>query len=230
MHWKKVLSYVTGSVDQELLLRNEYLVVENRILRSQIQGPLRLKDSERQSLAEIGARLGRRALAEVASLVRPETILAWHRRLVAQKFDGSKERSRAGRPRVDSELEDLVIRLAKENRSWGYDRIQGALQNLGYRISDQSIGNILQRHGIVPAPERRKETTWKEFIRAHREVLAATDFFTAELWTCFGLITYYVLVFIRLHTREVHLAGITPWFGSTNERKCLGPQTHAGKT
>src|SRR5690242_16408310 len=105
MHWKKLLSYITGSVDQEMLLRNEYLVAENRILRSQIQGRLRLKDSERQSLAEIGARLGRKALAEVASLVKPETILAWHRRLVAQKFDGSKERSRAGRPRIDPDLE-----------------------------------------------------------------------------------------------------------------------------
>jgi len=105
----------------------------------------------------------------------------------------------------------LVVRFARENRSWGYDRIQGALQNLGYRISDQTIGNILRRHGIAPAPERRKETTWKEFIRAHQEVLAATDFFTAEVWTCFGLVTYYVLVFIRLHSREVHLAGITPY-------------------
>lgn len=218
MHWKKLLTYITGSVDQELLLRNEYLVAENRILRSQLQERLRLKDSERKSLAQIGARLGRKALAEVATVVKPETILAWHRRLVARKFDGSKQRSRAGRPPIGSEVEDLAVRLAQENRSWGYDRIQGALENLGYRISDQTIGNILRRHGIEPAPERRKETTWKEFIRAHQEVLAATDFFTAEVWTCFGLITHYVLLFIRLHGRQVHLAGITPhpteaWMG-----------------
>src|SRR5262245_54950548 len=116
MQWKKLLSYITGS-------RNQYLAAENRILRNQLKGRLRLKDSERKSLAEIGARLGRKALAEVASMVKPETILAWHRRLVAQKFDGSKQRRRAGRPRVDSELEDLVIRLAQENRTWGYDRI-----------------------------------------------------------------------------------------------------------
>jgi hypothetical protein len=103
----------------------------------------------------------------------------------------------------------LVVRLAQDNRSWGYDRIEGALENLGYRISDQTIGNILRRHGIAPAPERRKETTWKEFISAHQEVLAATDFFTADVWTCFGLVTCYMLLFIRLHTRAVHLAGIT---------------------
>ena len=210
MDWKKLLSYVTGSVDQELLRRNEYLVAENRILRSQVQGRLRLNDSERKSLAEIGARLGRKALAEVANVVKPETLLAWHRRLVARKFDGSKRRGRVGRPPTDRELEELVVRLARENRGWGYDRIQGALQNLGYLISDQTVGNILRRHGIAPAPERRKETSWKEFIRAHREVLAATDFFTAEVWTRAGLVTSYVLLFIRLQTRQVYLAGITP--------------------
>ena len=96
MEWKKMLSYVTGSVDQELLLRNEYLLAENRILRNQIQGRLRLTDSERKNPAEIGARLGRKALAQVATVVKPETILAWHRRLVAKKFDGSKQRSRVG--------------------------------------------------------------------------------------------------------------------------------------
>jgi putative transposase len=209
MEWKTMLSYVTGSVDQELLLRNEYLLAENRILRNQIQGRLRLNNSERKSLAEIGARLGRKALAQVATVVKPETILAWHRRLVAKKFDGSKQRGRAGRPATDPELEQLILRLARENRDWGYDRIQGAVQNLGYTVSDQTVGNILRRHGIVPAPERRKETTWKEFIRTHLEVLAATDFFTAEVWTCAGLITYYVLIFIRLESRQVYLAGIT---------------------
>ena len=103
----------------------------------------------------------------------------------------------------------MILRFAGENRDWGYDRIQGAVQNLGYMVSDQTVGNILRRHGIVPASERRKETTWKEFIRTHLEVLAATDFFTAEVWTCAGLITYYVLGFVRLQTRQVYLAGIT---------------------
>jgi putative transposase len=104
----------------------------------------------------------------------------------------------------------LVVRLAQENRSWGYDRIVGALTNLGYTISDQTVGNILKRYAISPAPERKQMTTWKEFIRTHLEVLVATDFFTAEVWTLGGLVTYYVLFFIRLGTREVQVAGITP--------------------
>ena len=123
MDWKKLLAYISGSVDDELLLRNEYLAAENRILRAQIDGRLKLNDGERKTLAEIGKRLGRKALAEVASIVKPETILAWHRRLVAKKFDGSKKREDPGRPAIDEEIEELIVRFAKENRSWGYDRI-----------------------------------------------------------------------------------------------------------
>ncbi len=130
---------------------------------------------------EIGKQLGKKALEEVANIVRPETILGWHRRLVAKKFDGSKNRTYPGRPRIDADIEELVVRFAKENKSWGYDRIVGALANLGHKVSDQTVGNILKRHGIVPAPQREKTTTWKEFIRSHMDVLAATDFFTAEV-------------------------------------------------
>jgi len=196
MDWKHLLAYITGTVDQELLLRNEYLVTENRILRNQITGHVRLTDGERKTLAEIGQRLGKQALAEVAKIVTPDTILAWHRKLIAQKFDGSPQRQSPGRPRIDAELEALIVRMAQENRSWGYDRIVGALKHLGYTMSDQTVGNILKRHGILPAPERKKTTTWKEFIRTHMDVLVATDFFTAEVWTTAGLVTYYVL-FVR---------------------------------
>ena len=211
MDWKTMLAYVTGSVDEELLRRNEYLVAENRILRTHIQGRVNLTDGERRSLAEIGKRLGRRALAEVASIVQPETTLAWHRRLVAKKFDGSANRNYPGRPRVDPDVEQLIVRLATDNRDWGYDRIVGALANLGHEVSDQTVGNILQRHGIPPAPERKKTTTWKEFIRSHQAVLAATDFFTTEVWTLSGLVTYYVLFVMHVATRRVHIAGLTPF-------------------
>jgi putative transposase len=210
MDWKTLLAYITGTVDQELRLRNEYLVTENRILRNQIKGRVHLSDGERTSLAELGKQLGRQALAKVSTIVKPETILAWHRTLVAKKFDGSKQRKALGCPRIDQELEALVVRMARENRSWGYDRIVGALANLGYTISDQTVGNILKRHGIPPAPERKTTTTWKEFIRTHMEVLVATDFFTAEVWTLGGLVTYYVLFFIHLGSRKVHVAGVTP--------------------
>jgi putative transposase len=210
MSWKTLLAYITGTVDQELLLRNEYLVTENRILRSQIKGRLRLSDGERKALGEIGQKLGKQALKEVAKIVTPDTILGWHRRLVAQKFDGSPQRKVPGRPPIDQELEALVVRMARENRSWGYDRIVGALANLGYTISDQTVGNILKRHGLPPAPERKTTTTWKAFIRTHMDVLVATDFFTAEVWTWGGLVTYYVLFFIHLESRKVHIAGVTP--------------------
>jgi len=139
MDWKHLLAYITGTVDQELLLRNEYLVTENRILRNQLQGRIRLSDGERKALAVIGQKLGKRALKAVAQIVKPETILAWHRTLVAQKFDGSQQRQSPGRPRIDPELEALIVRIAQENRSWGYDRIVGALANLGLTVSDQTV-------------------------------------------------------------------------------------------
>ena len=125
MDWKHLLAYITGTVDQELLLRNEYLVTGNRILRNQIKGRVRLSDGERKSLAVIGQKLGKQALKEVAQIVKPETILGWHRKLVAQKFDGSQRRKAPGRPTIDQELEALIVRIAQENRSWGYDRIVG---------------------------------------------------------------------------------------------------------
>jgi putative transposase len=210
MDWKHLLAYITGTVDQELLLRNEYLVTENRILRNQLKGRLRLSDGERKTLAVIGQKLGKHALAEVATIVKLDTILGWHRKLVAQKFDGSQQRKAPGRPPMDQELEALIVRMAQENRSWGYDRIVGALANLGLTVSAQTVGNVLKRHGIPPAPERKTTTTWKEFIRTHLDVLVATDFFTAEVWTLGGLVTYYVLFFLHLGSRKVQVAGVTP--------------------
>ena len=152
MLWARLLAYVTGTVNQELLLRNEYLTAENRILKAQIKG-------------------------------RPDTILGWYRKLIAKKFDGSRFRQRVGRPRVAEEIERLVVRMANENPSWGYDRIVGALANLGHRLSDQTVGNILRRHGLSPAPKRKQTVSWKDFIRSHRDVLVGMDFFTAEVLT-----------------------------------------------
>src|ERR1035438_8123105 len=209
MIWARMLAYITGTVDQELLLRNEYLAAENRILRAQIQGRMLLSDAEKATLAEIAHRLGRKALEELAAGGQPDTLLAWYRKLIAAKFDGSKFRKSWGRPRVDEETERLVVRMAKENPGWGYDRIVGAMANLGLRLSDQTVGNILRRHDISPAPKRKQATSWKDFIRAHMAVLVATDFFTVEVLTLRGLIRYYVLFFIQLESRRVCLAGIT---------------------
>jgi putative transposase len=199
--WARMLAYITGTVDQELLLRNEYLAAENRILRAQIKGRLLLSDAEKATLAEIAHRLGRKALEELAAVAKPDTLLAWYRKLIATKFDGSKFRKSWGRPRVDEETERLVVRMAKENPGWGYDRIVGAMANLGLRLSDQTVGNILRRHDIPPARKRKQATSWKDFIRAQMAVLVAPDFFTVEVLTLRGLITYYVLFFIHWRAR-----------------------------
>jgi hypothetical protein len=178
-HWARLLAFVTGLVNQELLLRNEYLIAENRILRSHLPKRLRLSDPERATLAEIAKRLGRKTLNDIAQVAKPATILSWYRRLIARKFDGSRQRVYPGRPRVSPEIEALVVRFARENRSWGYDRIAGALANLGHIVSDQTVGNILRRYKVPPAPERIRTSSWKEFIQAHVDVLVGADFFSA---------------------------------------------------
>jgi transposase InsO family protein len=207
--WARLLAYVTGLINQELLVKNEYLAAENRILRAHLPARLRLTDPERSTLAEIGKRLGRKALAQVACVAQPDTILGWYRKLIAQKFDGSKRRKYPGRPRIDPQVEALIVQMARENSGWGYDRIVGALANLGYTVSDQTVGNVLERHGIAPAPKRSQNTTWREFIQRHLAVLAGIDFFTVEVLSWRGLVTYYVLFFIHLESRRVSLAGIT---------------------
>jgi putative transposase len=210
MEWKKLLGDSTGSVDEGLLLRKAYRVADNRILRHQIAGRVPLTDAERKTLAEIGKALGKQAREEVAPVVTPDTIRAWHRKLVAQKFDGSQQRRAPGRPKIAQELEASVVRMAQEKRSWGYDRMAGALAHLGDTISDQTVGDILKRHGVPPAPKRKKTTPGKECGRTPMAVLVATDCFTTEGWTWRGLVTYDVLCFIHRGTREVHVAGIPP--------------------
>ena len=117
MPWKKLLAHVSGSVDEELQLRNEYLITENRILRSKIKGQLRLKDEERRQLATIGKKLGRKALGSITTIVKPDTILRWHAKLVARKFDGSRHRRSLGRPLVSSEVETLILKIARKNKT-----------------------------------------------------------------------------------------------------------------
>src|SRR6185295_11004647 len=113
-----------------------------------------------------------------------------------------------GRPRTGSDVETLVVRMAEENRTWGYDRIVGALANLGHELSAKNIANILKRHGIEPAPARQRKTTWKEFVSRHFDQIAATDFFTVEVWTKKGVQRFMVLFFIDLSSRRVQLGGI----------------------
>jgi putative transposase len=135
-------------------------------------------------------------------------LLKWHRDLIACKYDRSKRRH-PGRPATGKEIEELVVRMAMENKSWGYLRIRGALSNLGYEVSRNTIANILKRNGIESAPDRVRKTTWKEFLTQHWELLVAADFFTVEVWIPKGLQRFLVLFFIELSTRRVQIAGIS---------------------
>jgi putative transposase len=143
----------------------------------------------------------------VATIVTPETLLAWHRRLIARKYDGTGNRG-PGRPRKGGEIEALIVRIAEENRDWGYRRIHGALSNLGHEIARSSIAAILERHGIEPALERSRKTTWREFLTQHWDLIVAAGFFTVEVWTRRGLQRIIVLFFIEFSNRKVEIAGI----------------------
>lgn len=203
-----VVIAVAGWMNQQQQHVIEYLVEENRVLREQIGSRrMRFTDDQRRRLAARAKELGRRLLAEVATIVTPETLLAWHRKLIAKKDDGSANRI-PGRPRTMAEVETLMIQMAEENRDWGYRRIQGALANLGHRFAHGTIANILKQHVIEPAPERSRKTTWKEFLTRHWEQIVAADLFTIEAWTATGLQRLVVLFFIEPLTRRVEVGGI----------------------
>jgi putative transposase len=206
--FRLLLIAVAGWMTQEQQQVIDYLREENRVLLAQIGNRrLRFDDQQRRRLAVRAKALGRRVLAEVATIVTPGTLLRWHRKLIAEKYDGSAKRG-PGRPKKAAELAALIVRMATENRAWGYRRIQGAWSNLGHRVARGTVANILKKHGIEPAPERSRKTTWKEFLSRHWELIVAADFFTAEVWTRRGLQRFVVLFLIDLSTRRVKVAGI----------------------
>ncbi len=188
----------------------EYLQEENRVLKGRLGGlRLRFTDVERCRLARKAHALGRKVLNELATVVTPDTLLHWYRELIAAKWDYSHRRG-PGRPRVMRTIGDLVVRMALENPSWGYTRIRGALANLGHQVGRGTIANILKESGVEPAPERDAHTRWSTFLKAHWECLTATDFLSVEVYTIKGLVIHYILFFIDITSRTVHVAGITP--------------------
>ncbi len=192
---------------QEVL---EYLPAENQVLKEKLgKKRILLTDDQRRRLAIKGKLLGRKALHEIATIVTPDTILRWHRELAARKWNYSGRRRKMGRPAVLQEVTELLLRMARENPTWGYDRIQGVLANLGHKIADSTVANILKERGIKPAPKTKRETTWHAFLKAHWDVLAAIDFTTIVVWTRGGLVTLYLLFVLELATRCVQLAGCT---------------------
>ena len=202
-----ILTALVGVVERQQHETIQYLREENRILKAHLHGRrLRLTNDERRRLAVVGQRLGRRILTQVATMATPDTILRWHRQLIARKW--TYPTRRPGRPGVLMDIRRLVVRMARENPGWGYTRIQGALRNVGHRVARSTIATILREHGIPPSAER--PMSWQVFVRAHWRALMAADFFTTELWTGRGLVTYYTLFVIELHSRRVQIVGCTP--------------------
>jgi transposase InsO family protein len=219
----------------------EYLQEENRVLREQMGGRrLLFTDRQRRCLAAKAKAIGRKGLLEISTLVMPDTLLWWYRRLIVKKYDGSKSRT-VGRPRTAAEIEELILQMrprearlahrelrslvARQNLTWGYTRIRGALYNLGHEIAAggarkrivaerlrgrNTIKRILLDNGLDAAPLRGRTMSWETFLKAHWGAIAATDFFSVEVLTRVGLVRYFVLFVIDLKTRRVEIAGIVP--------------------
>jgi transposase len=203
-----LIATVARLLCQELTLQNEYLRLENRILRSKVKGRLRFTDDERRSLVTAALAMGRKLMRRVVGIVKPETILAWQRRLEQRKWDYSPRRQQGpGRPRTPGEVEALVCRLARENTG-GYKRICGELKKPGIQLSKSCIADILRRNDLPPSPERRG-LTWREFLARHADVLLCADLFTREIWTFCGLRRAYVFFVMHLRTRTILLAEVT---------------------
>jgi putative transposase len=208
--WHIMLAALSGLVNQRQQQIIEFQNAQIEALLEQLgKKRLLLNDDQRRLLAVKAHAIGRKALREITTIFTPDTILRWHRELIARKFDSSDKR-KPGRPRIRQVIVDAIVRFARENPTWGYDRIQGALKNLKYHISDSTVGNVLKAHGIEPAPDRQRTPAWSTFLKAHWDSIFATDFTTVEAWTRNGLVTFYVLAVMHLKTRRVHIAGITP--------------------
>jgi putative transposase len=204
-----LLMIAAGWVHRHQLIVIEFLQAENRLLKDRLRGRcLRFTDAERALLARKAKAVGRKALFELDTIVSPDTLLRWHRRFVAQKWNFAERRG-VGRPGIMRHISELIVRMAQENRGWGYTRIRGALANLNHKVGRGTIASVLKRNGIEPAPERSRRTPWSTFLKAHWKVLAASDFLTVEVWTGRGLVTHYLLLVISLADRVVNLAGIT---------------------
>ena len=209
--WQFLLVVLAGWVNRKQQAVIDFQGTQIQILMEKLgKKRLLLSDDQRRRLAVKAKVLGRKALLEMTTIFTPDTILRWHRQLVAKRWDHGRRGQPVGRPRVSDEIADLVVRIARANPTWGYDRLQGALANLGHTISDQTVGNILKARGIEPAPERKRKTTWKTFLKSHWECLGAMDFTTVEVWTPGGLVTYYLLFVMHVASRRVHFAGCTP--------------------
>ena len=200
-----LLLLIAKATEKEATKYIEYLKAENRILRSKLPKRVVVTESEKATLIKLGEKLGT-AIKELITIVHPRTFARW---ISEKKTGNDKEKKERGRPRKPEEVRQMVLQMAKDN-GWGYRRIWGELKKLGIKcMSRSTVYRILQENGFDPGP-KRGTGTWNEFVQRHVKTLWATDFFTKKVMTIKGPVTYYVLFFIHLHSRRVHLAGLTP--------------------
>lgn len=204
---KLLLVVFAGVVNRDQVRALDYAIEQNRVLRELLgERCLRLNDDQRRRLAAKGKPLGRRVLEQVATIVTPDSILRWHKKLIAAHHT-YPHKGRVGRPGIMKAIRQLIVRMATENPSWGYLRIQGELKKVGHRVARTTIAKTLKDHGVLPSPER--PTSWATFLKAHADVLCGADFFTVDVWAKRGLVTHYVLFVIQHATRRVGIAGMT---------------------
>lgn len=205
--WHLMLVLLAGWMNRQQQDVIEYLKEENRILREKLGGKrILLNDAQKRRLATAAARIGRDLLHQCATLFSPETILMWHRKLVAAKYDGCGKRG--PKAKKANEVRKHVLRMAEENPSWGYGHIHGELKGLGYKVSWQTVRRIMKEHGLLPDPGKPRRMSWTTFVKSHFESIAACDFFSVEAWTPKGLTRYMVYFVIDIASRKVQIVGV----------------------
>ena len=207
--WHFIIVAIAGWMNRQQQEVIAYLQEENRILREKLgQKRILLNDAQKRRLATAAMKLGRDLLRQFGTLLSPDTLLRWHRWLVARKYDGAARRGKPGpAPRKANMIRKLVLQMAEQNPSWGYGHIHGELKGLGYDVSWQSVRRVMLDHGLLPDPDKPYKTTWKTFLQSHRESIAAADFFTVEAWTMGGLQRFLVFFVLELSTRKVEIVG-----------------------
>lgn len=210
MFWSRLLLHLTSSVNEDLVLQNQMLTVQVRELQRLVSGRPQFSLCFKMQMARLGRALSPEGLAQACVVIRPSTLLGWYRQLVKRKNDYSDRRQGPGRPAISAVLEQRIVQFALDNPRWGPKRIVGMLNHLGIKVCTQTVVNVLKRHGVRPGPGKSSGMSWNEFIAIHKDLIVATDFFTAEVMTLRGLVTHYVLFFVDLNTRIVKIAGITP--------------------
>ena len=209
--WITLVTYLAYCIDKELYKAIDYLREQVRVLVEQQEKQnkrILLTNRQRMRVAAKAKRLSRKMLEQCTVLFTPDTVLGWFRNLIAEKYDGSKNRKTVGRPRITEEIVKLVIQFKKENPRWGYKKIADQLVYLGYKISKSTVKNILIENGFDPEPDLTVRSTWHEFIKSHWEVLTACDFFTIELLIGRKLVRCTLFFAIELSTRKVFFAPI----------------------